>query len=131
MLKKLMRGLFERQAAYEFEPVYSFEQLGAIGRLPIVMVLPFTPLHASSKGENAGPGVGAALANLVRRGLLLTRRFSVLDSGDSGAFAEPGLDVREHQEWLSAAFESAGWLVQGVLLEGAEGLAVRLDVVLP
>lgn len=127
MFQKLVRGIFQRQLT--FEPLYSLEQLSAIAQMPVAIVFPFTPLRLSSAGENAGPGVGAALANLLRRGLLLTRRLSVLDAGDSGPFADPDYDVAADQEVLASAFEAARVLVQGTLLEDANGMAIRLDVI--
>jgi len=50
MLGKFLKRFLEPEP---YQPVYSLEQLRAIGQLPVVCVLPFVPVRWKSKSRSA------------------------------------------------------------------------------
>lgn len=125
MLGKFLKRFLEPEP---YQPVYSLEQLRAIGQLPVVCVLPFVPITDASKSEQLGPGVGMMLASLTRRNLLLTRALSVLDAGDSGLMAPPGFDFTSEPEQLEALHRTASVVIQGTFTSVEGGYALKLHV---
>lgn len=125
MLGKFLKRILEPEP---YQPVFSIEQLRAIGQMPVVCVLPFIPIVDSSKSEQIGPGVGMLLASLTRRNLLLTRAVSVLDAGDSGLMAPPDFDFTSEPEQLAELHRSASVVIQGTFGASQDGYALKLQV---
>ncbi len=63
--------------------VFDIEETRRVGRWPVIWVLPFLTDAPDSCEDEPGPGVGALLANLARRDLLVTRHASVLGVEDT------------------------------------------------